>query len=82
MATNIRCAKCGFPAPDDIHERPEALGEEPWECGMCDDEEHPYKDFREGDDSDDDDEGSDDPGNFDGGYGPGSYFQHAMNKDD
>lgn len=23
-----------------------------------------------------------DPGDFDGGYGEGSYFAHAMNKDD
>lgn len=29
-----------------------------------------------------DDEDSGDPGDFDGGYGPNSYFQHAMSKDD
>lgn len=23
-----------------------------------------------------------DPGNFDGDYGPGSYYEHAMNKED
>jgi hypothetical protein len=40
----------------------------------------------DGEYADEYDEGEDefitDPGDFDGGFGEGSYFWHAMNKDD
>jgi hypothetical protein len=48
----------------------------------CEDIAHPHW-VREADDDGDDDEiSSTDPSEFDGGFGNGSYFQHAMQKDD
>jgi hypothetical protein len=50
--------------------------------GLEDDDTEVFEIIPDNDDDHDDDDEAADGESFDGGFGPGSYFSHAMRKDD